>query len=210
MIKSFTELPLSKFREIQQIAKGDGEELDKSIRYLSVLSDIPVDDLCNMPLPEVSAMLGGLRFLYEPMPKEKVANRYKVGGITLCTCFDITKFTTAQYVDFQEFMKAADDNQVGILSTLLVPKGKKYNVGYDIAEVREAIAENISVTTSTAIFTFFLRRLQRSTINTLRYSVKAVEKLQPKTKEEKEMTEKAKRTIKEALHIVAGGDGSRA
>ena len=32
MIKSFTELPLSKFREIQQIAKGDGEELDKSIR----------------------------------------------------------------------------------------------------------------------------------------------------------------------------------
>lgn len=210
MIKSFNELPLSKFREIQQIAKEGGEELELNIRILSVLSDIPVDDLCNMPLPEVSAMLGGLRFLCEPMPTEKVANRYKVGDVTLCTAFDVTKFTTAQYVDFQEFMKDADNNQVGILSCLLIPKGKRYNVGYDIDEVRKAIAENISVTTSTAIFTFFLKRLQRSMINTLRCSVKEVEKLQPKTKEEKKMTEEAKRTISEALLLVAGGAGSAA
>lgn len=210
MITSFNQLSLSKFREIQQIAKEGGEELDMQIRILSVLSDISVDDLCNMPLPEVSAMFGKMAFMYQPMPEEKVANKYEIGEMTLCPLFDVTKFTTAQYIDFQEFMKAADDNQVGILSTLLIPKGKKYNVGYDIDEVRKVIEENISVTTSTALFTFFLKRLQTSIVNTLHSSAKEVAKLQPKTKKEKEMTEEAKRTITEALYLVAGGDGSAA
>lgn len=210
MIKSFNELNLSKFREIQQIAKEGGEELELNIRILSVLSDISVDDLCAMPITEVSALMGNIAFLCEPMPTEKVANKYKIGDITLCPCFDVTKFTTAQYVDFQEFMKAPDDNQVGILSCLLVPKGKKYNVDYDIDEIRKAISDNISVTTSNAIFTFFLLRLQSSIANTLRSSAKEVEKLQPKTKEEKAKTEEAKRAITEALHLVVGGAGSAA
>jgi hypothetical protein len=210
MIKSFNELNLSKFREIQQIAKEGGEELEMNIRILSVLSDISVDDLCAMPITEVSTLMGGLAFLCEPMPAEKVANKYKIGDITLCPSFDVTKFTTAQYVDFQEFMKAPDDNQVGILSCLLVPKGKKYNVDYDIDEVRKLISDNISVTTSNAIFTFFLTRLQRSIVNTLRSSAKAVERLQPKTEEAKMKTEEAKHTIMEALRLVVGGDGSAA
>lgn len=210
MIKSFNELNLSKFREIQQIAKEGGEELEMNIRILSVLSDISVDDLCAMPITEVSTLMGGLAFLCEPMPAEKVANKYKIGDITLCPSFDVTKFTTAQYVDFQEFMKAPDDNQVGILSCLLVPKGKKYNADYDIDEVRKLISDNISVTTSNAIFTFFLTRLQRSIVNTLRSSAKAVERLQPKTKEAKMKTEEAKRAITEALRLVVGGAGSAA
>ena len=210
MIKSFNELNLSKFREIQQIAKEGGEELEMNIRILSVLSDISVDDLCAMPITEVSNLMGGIAFLCQPMPSEKVANKYKIGDMVLVPCFDVTKFTTAQYVDFQEFMKAPDDNQVGILSCLLVPKGKKYNVDYDIDEVRKAIEENISVTTSNAIFTFFLKRLQSSIVNTLRSSAKVVEKLQPKTKVEKEKTEETKRAITEALNLLVSGDGSAA
>ena len=208
MITSFKELNLSKFREIQKIAKEGGEELEMNIRLLSVLSDISVDDLCAMPLTEVSALMGQMAFLCEPMPEEKVANKYQIGTLTLCPSFDVKKFTTAQYVDYQEFMKAPDDNQVGILSCLLIPKGKKYNVDYDIEEVREAIAEHISVTASTAIFTFFLKRLQSSMIKTLRSSAREVARLQPKTREEKEKTEEAKRAITEAILLVAGGDGS--
>lgn len=207
MIKSFNELPLSKFREIQQIAKENPEELEMNIRILSVLSDISVDDLCAMPLTEVSAMMGGMGFLCQPMPTEKVANKYKLGNMTLCPQFDVTTFTTAQYVDFQNFMKAADDNQVGILSCLLIPKGKKYNVDYDIKEVRQLIEENISVTTSTALFTFFLKRLQSSIGKTLQSSLKEVENLQPTTKEMKAEKEQALETITEALRLVSGGAG---
>lgn len=207
MIKSFNELPLSKFREIQQIAKENPEELEMNIRILSVLSDISVDDLCTMPLTEVSAMMAGMGFLCQPMPTEKVANKYKLGNMTLCPQFDVTTFTTAQYVDFQNFMKAADDNQVGILSCLLIPKGKKYNVDYDIKEVRQLIEENISVTTSTALFTFFLKRLQSSIGKTLQSSLKEVENLQPTTKEMKAEKEQALETITEALRLVSGGAG---
>lgn len=210
MITSFKDLTLSKFREIQQIAKEGGDELEMNIRFLSVLSDIPVDELCAMPLTEVSTMLGGLSFLCEAMPEEQIAKRYKIGDLTLCPCFDITEFTTAQYVDFQEFMKAPDENQVGILSTLLIPKGKKYNVGYSIKEVREAIDKNISVTTSTALFTFFLKRLQNSIVKTLRSSALEVALLRPKNKEQKEQKEKLAKAVEEALDLLQRGDGSLA
>lgn len=207
MITSFRELNLSKFREIQQIVKDGGDWQDINLRIVSVLSGKSFEELCNMPIREVSELVEIARFLDDPIPEERVPDKFKIESLVLVPSFDVQKFTTAQYVDFQQLMKAPDDNQVEILSCLLIPKGKKYNVGYDLDEVKRAIAEHISVSISTSLFSFFLARLQRSTIATLRSSEEMVRGLQPQTEEEKKKKIQAEREIAQALHLLGSGDG---
>lgn len=207
MITSFSALNLSKFREIQQIVKDGGDWQDMNLRIVSVLSGISVEELCNMPIGEVSELVEKARFLDDPIPEERVHDKYKIGDFVLVPTFDVQKYTTAQYVDFQQLMKAPDDNQIEILSCLLIPKGKKYNVGYDLDEVKRAIAEHISVSTSTSLFAFFLARLQSSTIATLRSSEGIVKSLQPQTEEERMKKKQAEREIAQALHLLGYGDG---
>lgn len=207
MITSFDKLNLAKFSEIQQIVKEGGDWQEMNLRIVSVLSDISVEELCRMPITQVSALIVQARFLDAPIGEEKIAKRYKIGEFELIPCFDVSKFTTAQYVDFQEFMKAPDDNQIGILSCILVPRGCKYNTDYDIEAVKKSIAENISVTTSTSLFTFFFVRLRNLIVSSLNSSEEAVRTLQPATEEEKNKKKIAQERISEALHILGFGDG---
>lgn len=210
MIKSFDNLNLGRFAEIQKIVKEGGEWQDVNLRIVSALSDISIEKLSTMPISEVSEIVNEARFLDKPIPEQKVAKKYKIGNMELIPCYDVAKFTTAQYVDFQELMKAPDDNQIGILACILVPKGKRYNIDYDIAEVRELIANNISVTTSNALFTFFIKRLHHSIVDTLHSSQEMIEKVQPRTTAEEEKKKNAQRTLREALRFFVSGGGSAA
>lgn len=210
MITCFDKLNLAKFSEIQQIVKEGGDWQEMNLRIVSVLSDISAEELLQMPISEVSKLAMHARFLDAPIGVEKIARHYKVGKVELIPSVDVSKFTTAQYVDFLQFMTALDDNQVGILSCILIPKGKKYNVDYDIEDVKKLIAENISVTTSTSLFTFFLVRLRSLIIDSLISSEETIKDLQPRTKEEKKKKEQAEKEVAQALHLLGLGGGSPA
>lgn len=195
MITNYNSLTVGKYEALLRArADHEGDTNELNLHVLSILSDMTVDQLLDMKVPEFRAMMDRAGFLCTAPRPSEVAKQYRFGYLTLVPVTDIRKMTAAQYIDFQNFSNAGEGRQAELLSCFLVPKGMKYNDGYDILEVQQAIRDFMPVTAALGLLAFFLRRLHRSTINTLRSSVKKMPK-NPQTEETIKATNRLIRSL---------------
>lgn len=177
MITNYNSLTVGKYEALLRArADHEGDTNELNLHVLSILSDMTVDELLDLKVPEFRAMMDRAGFLCTAPRPSEVARQYRFGDLTLVPVTDVRKMTAAQYIDFQNFSNAGEGRQAELLSCFLVPKGMKYNDGYDILEVQQAIRDFMPVTVALGLLAFFLRRLHRSTISILRSSVKRMPK----------------------------------
>lgn len=164
MIDSYRNLPIGRYLEICEMARDESiDALTQQVRTISLLTDMTEDEVLALPILEYKELAGKTRFLERDYDGSMVVARsYKVGGFDLVPVRDFTKIITAQYVDYQNLSKEGEKYLVETLSTLLIPKGKKYNEGYDITEVHKAIRENLSVADVLSLSAFFLTKWLKS------------------------------------------------
>ena len=156
MIDNYKDLKIGKYLEILEDCKAGGDELETQVTLIAALSGKTETEILNMPISEYSALARSASFLTKaPELPEKPAKVYEVGGFRLVPVMDAGKITTAQYIDFQTLAKHKEGKVVEILSCLLVPEGKRYNEGYDIADVHKAIQEDMSVADAMGEYAFF-------------------------------------------------------
>lgn len=158
IIDNYRNLPIGKYLEIQELSRDESiDALDQQVKTIAILTGLSEDEVLALPIMEYKELAGKTLFLEKEYEGNMVvAKSYKIGGFDLIPVKDITKVTTAQYVDYQTFSKEVDKYIVETLSTLLIPKGKKYNDGYEITEVHKAIRENLSVADVLSLSAFFL------------------------------------------------------
>lgn len=200
MITSYNSLTVGKYEALLRArADHEGDTNELNLHVLSILTDMTVDQLLDLKVPEFRAMMDRAGFLCTAPRPSEVARQYRFGDLVLVPVTDVRKMTAAQYIDFQNFSNAGEGRQAELLSCFLVPKGMKYNDGYDILEVQQAIRDFMPVTVALGLLAFFLRRLHRSTISTLRSSVKKM----PKNKQTAETIRMTNRLISS----LQSGDG---
>lgn len=172
IIDSFAALPVGTWLDILAV-NGDAsrDELDKQVGTIALLTGLTERELLALPLADYKALAARTEFLgTSPERLPRAASSYTAGPFVLIPSIDLRKITTAQYVDFQTFVREGDDKLVEILSVALVPKGAAYNDGtYDIAEVQAAIREDISVEQALSLSAFFFAKLARSIRNSVTY-----------------------------------------
>lgn len=169
MITSYKELPVGKYLELESIVLGYPDDVERNTLVLSVLTGKTPKELMNMPLEEYTALNRKAAFLATPPdPRKRVASSYRAGRFDLVPVHDFRKITTAQYVDFQSFLKAGSDSavDVDVLSCFLVPKGCTYCDGYEPSEVKAAIREGLSVEDALTLHRFFFL----ASVNSMRRS----------------------------------------
>lgn len=160
IISNWNELPLSKFLEITDIDK-DMNPVEQQTAIISILTDIPEDDLMNLPINEYTKLSRQIQFLYHqpkaiPSCPERLTINYHRYEITK----DVRKWTTAQYIDYQAYAQNTSlDNIPQLLTVALIPIGHRYNDGYDLDEVVRDI-QNLDVKTVVDMSAFFLRLLE--------------------------------------------------
>ena len=205
IIDSFDKLKLGTFREIQEVQQQEGvEEIDKHISILSLLTGASEEDILHLPLPEFTELSSKARFLSaEGFRQRQVAKKYIVGDWELIPVLDYRKLITAQYIDFQSLGGDMDAHMVELLSIILVPKGHRYNEGYDILEVQKAIRDDMSVTDGVTVVGFFLISLDKSIKDMLSYSREEAEKM-PEGKEKEKILE---RITEQEKVLETSGDG---
>lgn len=166
--KSVSDIPLKWYGRIKEIMSDDMlSDAERDIAFLSVLCDVDEKEIWNMELQDVQS----LRFeamRQKSIPKGIVPNSIKIGELELDVVKDIANIKYNQYVDFQTYFKDLDNNRAEILSVILVPKGHKYNDGYNMQELIEAINDNITIHQFNVILNFFLEGLERLTKVSLR------------------------------------------
>lgn len=207
MIEDYKHLPIGKYQEILKVSQDESlEEIDKQVKILSILSDLEEDEILNLPIMDYKDMATKSRFLENPVIKDlRVAKEYKIGDWDLMPVSDHRKITTAQYIDFKEYSKQGEDKLVEVLSCLLVPKGHKYNVDYDVVELQGAIRENMSVADVVSLVSFFLNAWRELILSSLISSKQEAMRIP-----ELERREMMLHQINEQLELLkTSGDGLR-
>ena len=205
-------ISIKKFDEISDILSSmknfnDDEALEININLLSILCDVSIDEIEDLPLTEFSKLVKQTEFLKE-MPKVDIKDSYVINGKKYVLCANVSKMTTAQYIDYQTLIKNADKNVKELLSVFLIPKGKKYGE-YDLEEVMSDIYNYFPIADARAVsffFTLVLQSLTKATLISLERRTKK-ELKKAKTKEEKEKIEMLLGTIRLSKDSIPNGIG---
>lgn len=187
MIKSYSELPVNRYLDIKALVQEDLEPLDMQVKLLSILDGRSENELLQMNFNEFHALVQDSAFLMEqPVPSKKVPNKIIINKKTYEIKKDVSKFTTAQYIDFQTLSAKEDRDRYlpYIMACFLVPQGKRYNDGYDVGEVAIEIGEHLSIQDAMNVCFFFQRKYLSSINDTLIYLGFKTKKMLRKTKDD--------------------------
>ena len=157
IIDNYNRLTLGQYMEIQEISRNESlEDIDKQVQILSILTGVAEDELLHLPIQEYKELVLKSQFLNpDNINYHPIAKKYILGKFELIPCRDFRKIETCQYIDFQTYAPDLDKCLVEFLSVILVPKGHRYNEGYDILEVQKAIREEMSVSDGVSVAAFF-------------------------------------------------------
>lgn len=157
IIDNYRDLSIGMYLDICEIdRREDIEELHKQVQIISMLTGETEESIYDLPLDEYKTLALKTDYLRHPYEGEVLtAKEYRVGKWVLVPVSDYRKITTAQYIDFQSFSKEGEKRIVEVLSTMLVPKGKRYNQDYDVVELQKDLRLHLSVVDALTLFAFF-------------------------------------------------------
>jgi len=206
IIDSFNKLTLGKYDEVKTISQDETlEDVDRMVGIISVLTDRPEEEILHLPIHEFTELSSKTAFLSgNDFQGGMVAKKYQVGRWELIPVTDYRKLETCQYIDFKTYAADPDNHLVELLSVILVPKGHRYNEGYDILEIQQSIRDGMTVTDGVTLVGFFLTLFKKLIVDSLHYSREEAERL-PKGRKREKILER----IKEQETLLGiNGDGS--
>lgn len=157
MVNSWDEVTISQFIQIQQIVDANISDTYKSVNLVSVLTEMPVDELESLNVNVYSRLNNQLNFLQSQIPKVTHKDVYEVNGTKYILKADLTQISTAQYIDYQSYIKESDP--IKLTSVWLIPEGCSYNDGsYDLNKVLMDINQ-MKLVDIQAISFFFKKQL---------------------------------------------------
>lgn len=206
IIDNYRDLPIGMYLDICEIdRRTDIDELHKQVGIISLLSGMAEEDIYDLPIGDYKTLASKTRYLSHPYDGEVLtAKVYSLDGWVLQPVQDFRKITTAQYIDFQTFVKGGEQNIVEIISTMLVPKGKKYNQDYDVVELQKSLREHLSVADALSLFAFFFVQYNQLIKDSLTSCREEAMKIP-----DKEMRRKTLRKIQEQEDLLKSGVGLR-
>ena len=182
-------ITIEKHKKIQRVlTDGNTEDMQEiQAELLAIYADTDVDTIMNYPLTKYHKLLEKFYSDYysdfskaEPAIKDK----YTAGNMVLVPMLDFTQITVAQMMDFSVLSTDPIENIEKLLAIFLIPKGKKYNDGYDLMEVQKAILK-MDFNEVSPLLAFFLRwftgcrnHIQISCLEEVRKQMKKIKKIQ--------------------------------
>lgn len=189
MKQKWSEITIADYKQINEITSRElDSDLEKSVAYLAVLMNEDEDKLWSLTLPELNALLEQTKWLNSEFTFNKHPFKHIViNGEKYDVMVDIMKFTVAQYADFQIYWDHRTDPEwmAKLMTVFVIPRGKKYNDGYDAAALAETLENNLSITDFNSICFFFLLDLLNLTRGIALYSTWLTRKMRknPKMKD---------------------------
>ena len=162
-----------KYRTLLDIREAANIE-DENERVYAIMEAVFGEDVLNLPLKDFNEKCKELQFLQKEIPNDLHVKDIKVNGREYYFDGLLGKITTAQYIDFQNYQKNEEEQKT--FSVFIIPKGHKYNDGYDMEQVFNDILD-IPVPVLFSASFFFSRQFELFIKIFRRYSIKQMKKL---------------------------------
>lgn len=210
MITSYKELPINKYLELKALLDEEYEALDLQVKLVAILDDKTEDEILNMNINDYHALVQKTEFLMnKPEPVKRIPNSIVINGKKYVITKDVSKFTTAQYIDYQTLTAKEDREKFMsfILACFFIPEGHKYNDGYLVDDVAREIGEFVSIQDAINVCFFFQRKYLNLINDSLIYLDWKTKRMMRKTKnnQEKEMLMAARAKMQELRGLVQNG-----
>lgn len=161
MIDNYNTLTLGLYLDIDAVLQSDAEDIDKQVSIIALLDGTTPEAVLALPLKEYAAKAAATDFLRHDCPPISAPSRVISGDLVLIPTKDFTNITTAQYVDFQTFSKGGTAKLPELIAVLLIPEGRNYNDGYDVAEVVRVVRD-LPLPVALGLSAFFFGQLVQS------------------------------------------------
>lgn len=161
------------YRQLLDIREAANIE-DENERVYAIMEAVFGEDVLDLPLKDFNEKCKELQFLQKEIPNDLHVKDIKVNGREYYFDGLLGKITTAQYIDFQNYQKNNDEQKS--FSVFIIPKGHKYNDGYDMEQVFNDILD-IPVPVLFSASFFFSRQFELFIRIFRRYSIKQMKKL---------------------------------
>ena len=162
-----------KYRTLLDIREASNIE-DENERVYAIMEAVFGEDVLDLPLKDFNEKCKELQFLQKEIPNDLHVKDIKVNEREYYFDGLLGKITTAQYIDFQNYQKNEDEHKA--FSVFIIPKGHKYNDGYDMEQVFNDILD-IPVPVLFSASFFFSRQFELFIRIFRRYSIKQMKKL---------------------------------
>lgn len=175
------EITVNKYYEILDIFNDEaGDALEMNSRLIDCIWGI---DSADIPIVRFSWYLDELKFLQEPYKPKTPKKEYVIKGIKFKPTLDVSKITTAQYIDYQELLKRNEHKL--LLNVLFIKDGEDYGQ----SDYSDFLWENLTLPDYSDVMFFFLRLLNNLTMDTLNSSKKTLKKMYRREKDPKKKEE---------------------
>lgn len=189
------EITVNKYYEILDIFNDEeGDALEMNSRLIDCIWGI---DSADIPIVKFSWYLDELKFLQEPYKPKLPKKEYIVKGIKFKPILDVSKITTAQYIDYQELLKRNEHKL--LLNVLFIKDGEDYGQ----SDYSDFLWENLTLPDYSDVMFFFLRLLNNLTMDTLNSSKKTLKKMYRREKDPKKKEELMDEMVKIQRAILA-------
>ena len=149
------DVTLYQFEKLQDLLKIDNEEE----RLFAIAELLLGEEVTNLPISEFVNATKRLSFLSEEIETKIPPKNLELNGRKYTVDCLLGRISTAQYIDFQNHLK---ENDVAVtLSVFIIPKGHKYNDGYDMLQVIDDI-KSIPIPIVNSLSFFFSRQFKES------------------------------------------------
>ena len=149
------DVTLYQFEKLQDLIKIENEEE----RMFAIAELLLGEEVTNLPISEFVNATKRLSFLSDEIETKTPPKNLELNGRKYTVDCLLGRISTAQYIDFQNHLKG---NDVAVtLSVFIIPKGHKYNDGYDMLQVIDDI-KSIPIPIVNSLSFFFSRQFKES------------------------------------------------
>lgn len=161
------------YRQLLDIREAANIE-DENERVYTIMEAVFGESVLDLDLKNFAMKCKEIEFLQKPIPSDLHIKDIKVNGREYYFDGLLGNITTAQYIDFQNYQKNNDEYKT--FSVFIIPKGHKYNDGYDMDQVFNDILD-IPVPVLFSASFFFSRQFELFIRIFRRYSIKQMKNL---------------------------------
>lgn len=155
---TWKDINIKTFKKINKIIKDINlTDVEKEISLISILFNIDEDDLYDMDLQTLKTYSTQIAFIEEFNPDYgKCPKIERIGDVEVSVDYNLSHFTVAQYIDFMAEINSTEPDIARLCATILIPKGHKYNDGYNLEEFIEQIEQELNIFDAESLVFFYL------------------------------------------------------
>ena len=162
----WSKIKVKQYYKIIELLKEEPDPYALNAELIRCIWGVNVEDIPYVKVHQYCKELEFLKEAYKPKAPKK---EYNVNGVIYRPVLDLSKVTTAQYIDFQECTKRNAYKE--LLNCLFIKDGCNYGEGAD-----DYLWENLTLDVYSDVLFFFLELLKKLMIDTLNSSVKMMKK----------------------------------